>query len=312
MNAQAAEIREEARLWVIRTHDPAFADWAELTEWLEGDPAHLAAYEAALDDDVWAAELLASAPCPAPVSVTSPNRRWFLGAGIAASIVAVAAGWVAFDRGGGHEIITGPGEHRTVQLADGSRVILNGSTRITFDPDRPRRVALAAGEALFEVQHNARDPFVVTVGATRLVDAGTVFNVARDGGAVDVAVAHGAVIYQPGTGEIRLEAGDALYRSSQTAEPVLRKGSPQAIGSWQSGVLQYTNAPLDRIAWDLRRNLDVKIGTGPDAGKLRFTGSLAVDGPPEEVFARIGPLLGVNFMPDGAGWMMAPADGSAR
>lgn len=316
MNADIA-IADEARLWVIRAHDPAFTGWDEFTGWLERDARHLAAYEAALDDDSAMAGLLASTPVvrgaarPARVMTAHIPRRRALFA-IAASVVAVVGAWAIFQPGGGEEIITAPGERRTVQLADGSRIILNGGTRIVLDPGEARHVELAAGEALFEVRHDASDPFVVMVGDTQLLDAGTVFNVQSENGTIDVAVAHGAVIYQPGKKQIRLDAGSALHRQDADGQPVLRKAQPQAIGSWQAGILHYDNAPLDVVARDIGRNVGVTIGLGAGAEKMRFNGTLAVGGPSAEVLARIGPLLGVSFTPDGSAWIMTPANGSPR
>lgn len=308
-------IGEVARLWVIRAHDPAFTGWDEFTDWLERDERHLAAYEAALADDDAMAGLFAVAPATQTKTRSFrrmtghvPRRRVLFA--VAASVVAVVGAWAILQPGGGEEIITAPGERRTVQLVDGSRVILNGGTRIVLDAGEPRRVELAAGEALFEVRHDASDPFVVMVGHTRLLDAGTVFNVQSENGTIDVAVAHGAVIYQPGARQIRLDAGNALHRDEADGRPVLRKAELRAIGSWQAGVLHYDNAPLDVVARDIGRNVGVTIGLGGGAEKLRFNGILAVGGPPADVLARVGPLLGVRFTPDGSAWIMTPVDGS--
>ena len=309
--AQGVNISEEARLWVIRAHDPPFEGWERLAEWLERDPTHLLHYENALDADEWAARLLADAPRPAAdVTPLRARRRWFLGAGIAASLLAAVGGWIVFQRLDSGEIVTAPGERRTVQLADGSRVVLNGATVVKLDSEDPRHVELASGEALFDVRHDAGHPFVVMAGSVRLVDAGTVFNVVRDGASLDVAVGHGAVIFEPGPREIRLNAGEALHRSSPKAEPVLRRTNPQAVGGWQAGQLQYENASLDQIARDLGRNTGLEVRAGDGIERMRFTGTLTVTGAPEEVFARVGPLLGVTFAPEGAAWKMMPANGS--
>jgi transmembrane sensor len=321
MTTQYSQRDEAAHLWVIRLQDSAFDDWDGLTDWLEQDADHLAAYEAALQDDAWAAELFrhrppaepASQPIPLrpPVSQHRPQRRrWYAAGGaIAASLVAVAT-FTILQGPAPSEIVTAPGEHRTIPLADGSRIILNGATRITIDPDTPREVELASGEALFEVKHDERNPFVVTAGGTRLRDAGTVFNVVSDAGSLDVAVAEGSVIYEPGRSEIRLMAGDALSRASGAASPVLRKASPRAIGGWQSGQLEYGNAPLDQVARDLGRNLGLTIRPANGAERLRFTGTLVVDGKAADVLQRAGPLLGVDFAADGDAWRMTPANGA--
>lgn len=309
------EIAEAARLWAIRASDPGFSDWDAFTQWLEESPAHLDAYETALAQTDEAAELLATKPTPAwqpepDTGYRPPRRRWFAGAAVAAAVAAVT-GWGLIDRGHAPEqIATAPGEHRTIDLADGSRIILNGNTRITIDRDKPRHVELAQGEALFEVRHDEANPFLVVTGNTKLLDAGTVFNVIAEGnGALDVEVAEGAVIYQPGAGQVRLDPGDGLSRTRTGALPVLRKASPQNVGGWRSGALYYDRAPLDRIAQDLTRNLGRTVAV-KGGGFAPYTGSLMLNGSAEDVLARAAPLLGVRFTAHGKGWVMSPANGS--
>jgi ferric-dicitrate binding protein FerR (iron transport regulator) len=64
MPTHRSELNEMARRWAIRVGDPAFADWDALTGWLEADPAHLAAYQAVVDGEDWAAAALARTPKP--------------------------------------------------------------------------------------------------------------------------------------------------------------------------------------------------------------------------------------------------------
>lgn len=310
------EIAEAARLWAIRASDPGFAGWDEFTLWLEESPAHLAAYETALAQADEAAELLAAKPKPAwqpepDAGYRPPSRRWFAGTAVAAAVAAFA-GWGLIDRGHSPEqIATAPGEHRTIELADGSRIRLNGGTRVTIDRDTPRHVELAQGEALFEVKHDEANPFLVVTGNTRLLDAGTVFNVVAEGGALDVEVAEGAVIYQPGAGQVRLDAGDGLSRSRAGAMPVLRKTSPQNVGGWRTGALYYDRASLERVAQDLSRNLGRTVKV-EGSGFAPYTGSLMLNGSAEDVLARAAPLLGVRFTAQGEGWVMSPANGPPR
>lgn len=315
-NEQIPETEEAARLWAIRVQDPAFADWDGFTEWLEADPAHSPAYDAALDGADWAVDLLARAPAPVakPVAAMAPRRPWWLGAGVAAAAaVAAITGWSLLDRDApAQQIATAPGEHRTIDLADGSQIALNGATRVTIDPDTPRHVVLDQGEVRFTVKHDAANPFVVMTGGTRLLDAGTVFNVVRDGDVLEVAVAEGAVVYQPGPGEVRLAPGDTLKRPGRGAAPVLGRADPQAIGSWASGELHYDNAPLEQVARDLTRSLGRPVRTANGAGGLAISGTLRLDGSPDEIVARAGPFLGVRFTKNGEGWTMSPANGAVR
>ncbi|WP_168355979.1 FecR family protein [Sphingomonas gei] len=312
MSASDLELREAARAWAIRVQEPAFDGWDGFTLWLESNPSHLEAYELALDDAAWGGEMLASAPATVPES--QPRRQWWLaGSAAAAAAVAVVGGWAMLDRDApAQRIVTAPGEHRILDLADGSKLALNGATRVTIDSDTPRQVILEQGEARFEVRHDARDPFVVLSGGTRLVDAGTVFNVVRDGDALEVAVAEGSVIYQPGADAVTLKPGDTLQLPGKGARPVVGKASPQAIGSWASGELQYDKPSAEQVARDLTRSIGRPVRAAEGARRLRFTGTLLLGGKPEEVLARAGPLLGVRFVPDGEGWTMSPAHGPPR
>ncbi|WP_447751339.1 hypothetical protein [Sphingopyxis fribergensis] len=71
MTTHQSELNEAARQWAMRVADPAFDDWDGLTQWLESSPAHLAAYEAAVESDEWAAATLATQD-PAP---TDPRQQ---------------------------------------------------------------------------------------------------------------------------------------------------------------------------------------------------------------------------------------------
>lgn len=313
------EIREEARLWAIRAGDPAFADWDGLTLWLEADPRHLAAYDAALDDEAWAVELLGAAPAPqgqpmmAEPEWTAPRRRFLrpLTGALAASIalVAGAGGWYALQRDPVREYVTGPAERRTIALADGSRIVMNGGTRLGVHTAHPRQVILESGEALFDVRHDDRQPFTVQAGDTRLVDVGTMFNVVEAGGRLDVAVARGAVIYRARQDAIRLDAGDTLSRAGPDEKPVLRKADPETIGGWQGGYLTYADADMRQIGADLGRNIGQAVEVDPGVAGRHFSGTLAISGKPEDVMARTAPLLGVRIVRQGDGWRMTAADG---
>ncbi|MDE8652337.1 FecR family protein [Novosphingobium album (ex Liu et al. 2023)] len=310
---------DTARLWMIRVNEPDFDNWDGLSAWLEADPRHLAAYETALDEDAWAAGLVVGesrpvpfARSPAPARPALSRRRALLAGAIAATLAGVGTWSVMGHRPAGTEIVTAPGEHMSVALSDGTRIALNGGTAISYDPEHPRRVTVERGEALFEVHHDTATPFVVMAGDTRLIDAGTVFNVVRDGDALEVAVAEGAVIYDAARQPIRLEPGDALVRPDGSARPQLRKADPASIGSWREGLRQYDNAMLATVARDLSRSVGKPIHLAPGAERIRYSGTLAIEGSAKDIMARVGPLLGVTITEGADAWEMMPADAAPR
>lgn len=306
-------IGEAARLWAIRLHDPAFAGWDAFTDWLAENPAHAAAYDAAVQADSDMAELFATPAAPAtiPANDPVPQRRWSRVAGGGAIAAAgIAALTFTLWNGGSapYAVETADGTRRTVQLADGSSIELNGGTRILLDRDEPRVATIERGEALFHVRHDESDPFLVHAGPARLLDAGTVFNVVREAGVTRVAVSEGAVIYNPRTDAMRLNPGDALIAPDAGRSIRLRPVALASVGGWRSGQLAYDDAPLDQIAADLSRNLGRPVRAAPGAAEIRFTGTIALSGDPARSIARVAPLLGVSAVPSGAGWTLTPLD----
>src|SRR5690606_15500656 len=120
--------------------------------------------------------------------------------------------------------------------------VVNGGTHIVLDREDERIAELVRGEAHFTVVHDAADPFIVTVGESRLVDIGTVFNVVRQDEDLRVAVAEGAVRYE-GQESVELAAGQAMHRMADGRIEVIRQ-PVGAIGGWVDGMLVYDRAPL--------------------------------------------------------------------
>jgi transmembrane sensor len=314
MNGQVTEgIAEDARGWVIRLQDAAFADWDAFADWLERDPAHVAAYNAAIETDEAMAALFDSAPAPVPLAqpAAPPSRRlyWVSGGAVAAA-VALAVGWTSLTGPDARqEYATRSGERREVALADGSKMVLNGATRVAVLGKR--EAELIEGEALFAVRHDAADPFVVKTGGVTLQDAGTVFNVVRDETGLRVSVAEGAVIYQPRGEAVRLSPGDALAVSG-AGRPEVTRTAPAEVGAWRGGQLVYRNATLDRVAADISRNLGIRLRAGKGTGAIPFTGTISTQGGPGAVIERIAALTGTRATRADDGWTLDAIDGAPR
>jgi len=85
------DIRDQAALWMARARDPRFSDWDALTEWLEADPAHNLAYEAAFAGHDLAGALASEQPA-APFADTRVASTWrrsrWIGGGLAGAVAA--------------------------------------------------------------------------------------------------------------------------------------------------------------------------------------------------------------------------------
>ena len=302
-----ADIRDQAALWMARARDPKFSDWDGLTEWLEADPAHNVAYEhmfAAHDD----AAALASISTAAAVEIAPrrwPGKKWLGGAmaGLAAAGVAFVAFVGPYGAPAGQIVAeTRPGEHRLVQLRDGTQIALNGDSRLVLDPSNERTARLERGEVMFSVVHDETRPFTVDAGGARMVDLGTRFNVLRSSRGSEVAVAEGAVLYDPNGAAVRLGAGRLLRQTDGSPIVEVSQTDPATIGGWRSGRLVYRDAPLWRVADDLSRSTGTRIAVDPDLAHHYFTGAFAVTGMKRaDLIGRLGAVLDVTVAqrPDG-------------
>ncbi|MBA17241.1 MAG: hypothetical protein CMN73_12930 [Sphingomonas sp.] len=305
--AHDARIEEQAAAWAVRTGDPAFEDWEGFTLWLERDPAHARAYDRIV---AGVADAGASEP-PAPIIEAdeeagaarhAPARRWFLGGAIAASLAIAGIGlWQSSDSG--YAIETASGETRTIALADGGQIVLAGDSRVALDHDDPRSAKLDRGRALFIIRHDDTKPFHVAVGDAQLVDLGTVFDVTRDDGGLRVAVAEGAVAYNPERDNVRLDPGDMLTTRAEAPGYAVSQVPTDQVGEWREGRLTFRDARLSEVATDLSRMTGIDFAVSAGAADKRISGSVRTADIREDP-RMIGALLGIGVRQAGGKWVI--------
>lgn len=303
----------EAIDWLIRLRDASGDEWNAFTEWLEADPAHREVYSevAAADRE------LQALPRPRPRAVTSfpPrsssgsfSRRAYVACGLA-SMLAVGASYYALQpESGTYALHTQAGEQRVVALPDGSKIHMNGLTTIVLDRERPRYAALKTGEALFAVVHDASQPFEVAAGPSLLRDAGTVFNVVHHETRLEVAVAEGAVVFNPNRHSVDLMPGMVLLKEGSKVS--VARTPADAIASWTEGRLSFSSEPIAEVVAVLSRNLPVTVRAAPDLQKRRFSGVIMLDGEPEQVVERLSALIGARARRTSDGSILISSDGA--
>src|SRR5690606_9672744 len=137
MQVERADAEARAIDWLVRQRDPDFADWDGFADWLAEDGAHAAIYDAVASFDL---ELDALPPSPAPSVAITParhhpsRRRWFGGAMAAALVGTIRLSSLGLF-GDDSRIETLAGEHRSITLADGSKIEINGASVVEIDKD---------------------------------------------------------------------------------------------------------------------------------------------------------------------------------
>jgi transmembrane sensor len=261
------------------------ADWLDFESWLAASPAHLRAYEAV--EALWS-ELDAVARPSTPIAFgRAPPRRRMAGwiAALAACVVAAVGVALATRQPAAPPAVyeTARGQRRTVELADGSRLTLNGATRVAVRLSRgEREVDLARGEAAFDVAKDPRRPFVIAVGERQVRVVGTEFNILRDGRTMTLTVRRGAVEVrsapEPASALIaRLGAGERLVHHPGSAPDQVAAADPATAFAWTEGRLIFRNERLEDVAKVLNRYLETPLMVADDVRDVRVTAVLALD-----------------------------------
>ena len=300
-----AAIAEQAGEWFVAGDEAPLSaeDSAFLAAWLKDSPVHIEDFlgvsviacelrEAVADPtySIDAMVALAQSEDHSPIPMRGPRiiasvrrvapRRWLAaGVGLAACVVlslGVLSFWNAWRIGPAatpDEITalhfeTGHGQQLEQRLADGSVMHLNTDTMVTVRYGRAQRnIVLTAGQAEFEVAHDADRLFRVTAGLAEMVDVGTKFDVRLDPAATVVTVLEGRVAVQPAT-----QSEAPATRANQTQSPrVVQLGANQQLsvdGRWDTGPIAvdaeratawmhhqpvFKREPLERGAADFTR-----------------------------------------------------------
>jgi transmembrane sensor len=296
-------ILAQATDWAVRVGDPAFDDWDAFTAWLARDSVHAEAYDRVSTAVAEAAEIEKNRPVAANDEEPAPraSRRWYAGAIAACLAVVLAIGTWQF-RHDRYTLATAPGELRTVTLADGGKIDLEGGTRLVLDHNDARFASLEEGQALFTVRHDPTHPYTVKLGDDEIVDVGTVFDVRRDKTSASVAVAEGAVMLNPDDQGVHLNAGEMVVRQASTNRYVVSQVPVDQVGEWREGRLTFRQASLSEIAERLTRATGVTYSAAA-GNAAAFSGSVVV-APLRDDPRALGPLLGVEVTPAGNRWVI--------
>jgi transmembrane sensor len=314
-------VRDAATAWLVRVQSDAATagDWNALAAWLEASPAHGEAFSAveALSLEIEAsADAILAALGPRSAEVLPfrqrergqpdrPARRvggWSRGAVAAAAVGLAAAGgfagWKASE-GSLQTYRTGPGETRSITLADGSRISLDAASTMSVRMGLfARRVQMGDAEATFDVAKDARRPFEVAVGDQRVRVIGTEFNIRNYDGLTDVTVRRGIVaVYQrgeDGQSLARLTKGTELTHVVGSTRFVTRQVDPDVAFAWTQGRLICDDRPLSEIVPYLNRRYATQIHLAPGLAERRFTGVLEL-GDEKDVVRRLADYLSLTM-----------------
>lgn len=190
------------------------------------------------------------------------------------------------------------GQYKLV-LPDGSKVWLNAESAITYPTaftGATREVTLA-GEAYFEVAHDARRPFLVAGEGYQLQVLGTHFNIMSYPNEPDIKITlvEGSVLVSDHTEAKKLAPGQQALISHTGRRMRLRSVDVEQAVAWQTNTFFFDNTPVDEAMRMLERWYDVDIHYKTPNRNLAFTGMISRQHPLSSVLRYLEKAGEVKF-----------------
>ncbi|MBV6522059.1 MAG: hypothetical protein MNPFHGCM_02203 [Gemmatimonadaceae bacterium] len=312
VSGETASPEEMARVRAHLARNRADAEFLELLDrelpmpprWDVGD----AEVDVALRK-VNARRLSSSVPALRLVASSKAPRRWVvipLAAAAAIVLASTLALWAR--REGAHEasangiaVTTGAGERSSINLADGTRIVVAPFSTVRIAPgfergNGPRMVELM-GQAMFTVQHDASRPFVVATRDAIVEDIGTQFtvrSVAAD--SVVVHVTEGSVQLRSRTSSlatVTLAAGDVGVLSSGAAVAIRGRVIARDT-AWAHGAIEFRDAPMAEVREQFRRWYGVHLRVADGVLERRHVTATLEDEPLDRALQIVALALGAE------------------
>ncbi|WIO74715.1 FecR domain-containing protein [Porticoccaceae bacterium LTM1] len=199
--------------------------------------------------------------------------------------------------------VTRVGEQKTINLVDGSSLILNTGTQVYVDmAESYRKVILERGEIYLDVVADPMRPFSVDLESHSVTVLGTSFNIYKKSDAFNVSVIEGLVaihkkddpvsgtsplIESSGGARVRIESPDqnrlqsgwvAEFDASENSIVAYKPQNIERLSGWRTGVIRFEEAPLYEVVQELNRYSGKKILIeDKSVMDLEFYGSIRVD-----------------------------------
>jgi ferric-dicitrate binding protein FerR (iron transport regulator) len=191
-------------------------------------------------------------------------RRWVIAAATAGVVgTAIVVGWPALSRvvsprPAVRQLATAKGQRATIELSDGTRIVLGVDSRLWIPADFgvQNRTITLDGEALFDVTQHTGSPFLVQTANASTRVLGTTFAVRQYRGEPSTAV---TVM----SGKVSLEravitAGQQGVRRLD-GSIVVQAVSGNEGTAWINGSIAFDHVPLRDVVIELNRWFDVQF-----------------------------------------------------
>jgi transmembrane sensor len=265
--------------------------------------------------DVWARIAAEVGPAATPpLALPLAPRRWPAALRIAAAVLPLSLGSLAVWYNQEQRVTTAFGELKTVDLPDGTRVVLNGNSALTYHRGWGQNVreAWLQGEGFFKVVHLNQDSthirpgerFVVHCNDLNIEVLGTTFNVVNRHADVRVGLVTGKVRLTATTptgpaSSLVLAPGDYAEYTTKSLALTDKLAHPEKLASWSKHQFVFSNGTLGDILKSLEDTHGYRVRyTNAAARKLKIEGDINVASV-QELLQTISTILHVSIYQNG-------------
>ncbi len=203
-----------------------------------------------------------------PIKGKVRNLYTKLSIGVAASIAILFTVFQLFNSGTTYT--TNYGEQMAVNLPDGSEVLLNSKSEISFNESTwsTNRMIELKGEAFFKVQKGS--DFVVSTDKGSVTVLGTQFNVTTNDDLIEVSCYEGKVKVDSEKKVIFLTQGKAYRNINGISEEWEFKDNEP---TWKNGESSFVSIPLKYVVEAIENQYSVQIDASKINSENKFTGA---------------------------------------
>jgi transmembrane sensor len=253
------EILEEAANWVARLNadDRSREDEERFQAWIAADPEHGVAFE--VMDRGWSA--IAGIQRRAEPQGHHVSRRQLVMAALGGSVV-VGTSFFVLRPATAQTYETAVGEQKHLALKDGSKILMNASTKLVISvTDALRSADLVYGRANFDIAKDGTRPFIVSAGQRQIVSQGSRFDVGLDGSDVQVVLTQGTAYFHDVTAasspKKSLGAGDRLLASGASVR--IDRPRIEPLVAWQTRTAIFDDTVLSEAVREMNLYSQTKL-----------------------------------------------------
>ncbi|MFT4524304.1 MAG: transmembrane sensor [Bacteroidia bacterium] len=226
--------------------------------------------------------------------------NWFMYAA-AASVVLVFGLGGLFAKLHEVQVVAMNGEHLTELLPDGSEVVLNAGSELSYHPYwwwANRDVAFE-GEGFFSVQKGSNFTVVSNNGTTEVL--GTSFNVNSRWESYEVLCLTGSVRVSNDGGKVELAPNEIAISTSIGGLEKSLIGNKEEVVGWLQNKFFFAASPLNEVIREVELQYDVQVQfSDENSAQLIYSGYFNRTETVDEVLDIIGQAMGLKFVKEGA------------